>query len=589
MAPKASRFLCQFCALARFDAERGSTLDASVPDDLGLDPQSLAEQMIPDGLHDVKEDWTVAVRPVAQLRLGDIPERPEHVQCKPVLPHAEPDEYIYILSTARTALAPECPRGVYTAAIAIGTMHPHLSLFKPVMTLALDTYMRRRDRRVLRDMYESINRVDTSVLPCLSYSEKMRMRSECVWDAHTQHLRLRRQRSASSAGTSDTACGSGGTLDVDQSPLIGLMTTLFSSTSAAHGRVSVPRKAKRHSAPSAILALHRRRYQISGPRPHARTLHADLSPLRFEQATIPMRVPLYLFPEEVGEYSLSQLLTMFGHARHALQGPMHPHLHSNGAYTHPLTVLFNALLSCKRVLLIGREAPARVVVEQVLAACAFASGCGAVLRGWISRAMPYATLADVDKLASMRGFVAGTKNPRMAELDMWDVLCDCDTGSITVSRTIAQPSIPESAEVRALWMRQGLIQYDRQRATYLWVMGDEHPHASDNLFMEAWLATVQQHASEAFVRYWCQMYVRQFVMHAAHHETVFYGCTQLALPGTEMPSQAGLSNADKARLRRMAMRFEGWRGTPSYRYFVADLQQIRTLNVAGTATPFNVL
>lgn len=102
--------MCQFCALARFDAERGATLDASLPDDLGLDPQSLAEQMIPDGLHRVDEDWTVAVRPVTQLRLGDVPERPEHVQCKPVLPSAESDECIYILSAARTALAPECPR-----------------------------------------------------------------------------------------------------------------------------------------------------------------------------------------------------------------------------------------------------------------------------------------------------------------------------------------------------------------------------------------------------------------------------------------------------------------------------------------------
>lgn len=473
-------------------------------------------------------------------------------------------------------------------ALAIGTMHPHLSLFKPVVALALDTYLRRRDRQVLRDVYEAINRVDTSVLPCLSYSEKMRMRSECMWDAHTQHLRLRRQRSESSASSLVVVCGSSSTPDVDQAPLIGLMARFFSSTLAAHGRMPVPRKAKRHSAPSAILALHRRRHQISGPQPHAQTQHAELPPVRFEQATIPMRVPLYLFPEEVGEYSLSQFLTMFGHARHVLQGPMHPHLHSNGAYTHPLTVLFNALLSCKRVLLIGREAPARVVVEQVLAACSFASGCGAVLRGWISRAVPYATLADVDALTLMGGFVAGTKNPRMVELNMWDVLCDCDTGSITVSRTIAQPQIPESAEVRALWTREGLIQYDYERATYLWTMGDEHPHASDSLFMEAWLAAVQQHASETFVRYWCQMYVRQFVMHAAHHETAFYGYTQLTLPVTEMSSQAGLSVADEGRLRRMAMRFEGWRGTPSYRHFVADLQQMRTMNVVDTATPLTM-
>ncbi|WFD26204.1 hypothetical protein MNAN1_001181 [Malassezia nana] len=539
--------------------------------------------MIPDGLHNVEEDWTVAVRPISQLRFCYVPQRPHHVQCKPVLPTTESDECIYILSAARRVVAPQCPRGVCMVALAIGTMHPHLTLFKPVVALALDTYLRRRDMQVLSHMYEAINRIDINILPCLSYSEKMRMRSECVWDARTQQLRLRRQRSTSSASSGHRDKVASGVSERDPASLNELLPTLFSSTCGAHGRSSPPHKSKRHSAPS-MAVLHRRRYQISEPQPHARSLHVNLSPVCFEQVMIPMRVPLYLFPEEVGEYSLSHFLTKFGRGRHSLQGPLHPHLHSNGAYTHPLTVLFNALLSSKRVLMISREAPARIVVEQVLAACAFASGCSAVLRGWISRAVPYATLADVDTLATMCGFVAGTKNPRMAELDLWDVLCDCDTGGITVSRTIVQPSIPESPEVRALWLRQGLIQYDGERATYQWSVGDEHPHADDSMFMEAWLTAVRQHASELFVRYWCQMYVRQFVMHAAHYETMFYGCTQLTLPGTEMHPQAGLSAPDDARLRRMAMRFEGWRGTPSYLSYIADLRHMRTRNAGDKAT-----
>lgn len=121
MALKASRFLCQFCALARFDAEKGPTLDASHPDILGLDPQTFAEHMIPDGLHNVEEDWTVAVWPVSELRLREVPERPEHVQCKPLLPSVESDECIYILCASRTALAPQCPRyaGLLTVAVRL--------------------------------------------------------------------------------------------------------------------------------------------------------------------------------------------------------------------------------------------------------------------------------------------------------------------------------------------------------------------------------------------------------------------------------------------------------------------------------------
>ena len=65
--------------------------------------------------------------------------------------------------------------------------------------------------------------------------------------------------------------------------------------------------------------------------------------------------------------------------------------------THPIILLFNALVTNKRVIFLGYQRPAGQVSSIVLAACALGSGCGVVLRGFISRAFPYATLINRDE------------------------------------------------------------------------------------------------------------------------------------------------------------------------------------------------
>ena len=60
--------------------------------------------------------------------------------------------------------------------------------------------------------------------------------------------------------------------------------------------------------------------------------------------------------------------------------------------THPIILLFNALITNKRIIFLGYQRPAGQVSSYVLAACALGSGCGAVLRGFIARAFPYAKL-----------------------------------------------------------------------------------------------------------------------------------------------------------------------------------------------------
>ena len=107
-----------------------------------------------------------------------------------------------------------------------------------------------------------------------------------------------------------------------------------------------------------------------------------------------------------------------------------------------MILILNALLAHKRVMFLGHGLSANQVARMVLAACAMVTGCGQVLRGFTESAFPYANLASLDILQQFSGFVAGVTNPRFEELPMtWDVLCNVETGKVTVSKELRSASI----------------------------------------------------------------------------------------------------------------------------------------------------
>lgn len=535
MASSSPGDVCQFCVLAKFYTNRGAVLEHSVPPHTGLDEHTLAQQMMPDGMHDVHEDWVVLIRPVASLALANVPERPAHVQSK--VPHAhaqahasEEGDSIYILSLARTIRDASEPRGACMAALALGTMHPQLSMFKPALVLALNDYFATRNVDVVRRLFLAMNTLHLAHLPCPSYSEKMRMRSDSVLHALYR---------TSTGGMLMHACA-----------------TLYG------GGHAMPRttQRKRHSLTS--VRRSRVRHSISSPQQTCSYAPFYYTCVHYGTTCIPVHVPLHVFPEEVGEYSLTLLISTFGHAK--MVGAHHAHLHSNGIYTPPLTILFNALVTHKRVLFVAYHAPAEVVVQHVLAACAFASGCGAVLRSFLSTAIPYATLANVETLQSMRGFIVGTRQPRLEEMGLWDVLCHCEMRTITISSSMkAAPSFSSPVSTRASTRR---LLRAATRSVHEASVGDERSNAPDVLFMHHLVSVTEQHASEPFVRHWCQAYVREFVALATRYEQAFYG-TSLLQPVTNAHSEMH----DMYTLRCHAPRIEAWRSSPSYRSLLWDM------------------
>ncbi|CAI5733157.1 unnamed protein product [Peronospora destructor] len=96
-------------------------------------------------------------------------------------------------------------------------------------------------------------------------------------------------------------------------------------------------------------------------------------------------------------------------------------------------VLFNAVLTGQRVIMLGYNRPAGEVCNFVLATSSLVCP---PLFGLIYRQYPYANLTDLGFLTTP-GFIAGVTNPMFkTKREWWDVLCDTSTGEVFVSTPV---------------------------------------------------------------------------------------------------------------------------------------------------------
>lgn len=316
----------------------------------------------------------------------------------------------------------------------------------------------------------------------------------------------------------------------------------------------------------------------------------------YNQIPVPIKVPSGVSPETVGDFSLIKLIQTFSapHASTPQPFALHSHLTTGGAYTHPIIVLVNALLTQKRVIFLGHNRPSGEVAEAVLAACALASG--GVLRGFTRHAFPYTDLTKIDDLLNVPGFIAGVTNPTFANHpEWWDLLCDVPTGRMKISSRIENAGPTD-----------GLVYFQQQNPLYApnangigsasSSLASNSDPTGDTAFIEDMVRSISSRHGESAIRSKWRDYIIKFTRIAAAFEESVYGASALDVGAAEADAGAhGVrghgyvwpDDAAKAReLGANVWRIEGWRNTRSYYAFIQDLaamwerRPIRSLDLA---------
>ena len=323
----------------------------------------------------------------------------------------------------------------------------------------------------------------------------------------------------------------------------------------------------------------------------------------------------------LAQYSLIDLISTFSSSTPV--GPQHPHLHSNGSLTPPIILLFNAIVTGKRIVFLGHNQPSGRVASHVLSACALGSGCGSGWRGVARRCFPYANLGTMDELEKVPGYIAGVTNPRFEDLHAWDLLFNIENGKITIAKDIEPahplrinsrpgmteavssgsigssigfgpdsevkmsrtPSEPDilNASVASLGIGNTVRGRDRSGT-----MIESRVDAPENLFMEEVLLAIAARYGEKYVRARFSEYAFGFIRQVVRHEEHFYGHTSIA-PQSQpyLNGQLGSGIVSKDRelelreVQASALRIETFRGTESYRLYRND-EAIRERNRAIT-------
>ena len=414
--------------------------------------------------------------------------------------------------------------------MAICTRHSFLHIYKPLLLLALEEYFRAPIPDTLASLYNALNAMDLSLLPRLSSLETFVLSASDAKDMFIEkfELMVRQQKRLDAARDS---------LETSPEPLS---------------------KKKTYALP--------------------RDTHEFESKINYNGIPVPVKVPSALSPETVGDFSLIKLIQTFStpHSTQPQPFALHPHLTTSGAYTHPIIVLVNALLTQKRIIFIGHNRPSGEVAEAVLAACALASG--GVLRGFVRHAFPYTDLTKVDDLLKVPGFIAGVTNPAFSyKPEWWDLLCDLPTGRMKISNRIEAASPTEGS---LFFQQQGLPLNGSGGPPNFDSKGGIDT-TGDNLFMDSLLQSIANRHGENAIRAKWRSWVLKFTRIAAAFEETVYGASALYIGshetdvGTYGVSGHGYVWPDEgSRLRELAAnvhRIEGWRNTRSYYSCVQDL------------------
>ncbi|KAK2737034.1 hypothetical protein FQN57_000483 [Myotisia sp. PD_48] len=549
----------EYILVASFHVDRGPIMEHQYPNAISGDENMLAELMLPDQTHVRSQDWTIFFlhkdagseeeNEFTDPNEGQAPQGetlPAEGNQDPVEEDEDEDPDVgddpplmYVLNLVNTKQDTSVKRGAVVKAMAICTRHSFLHIYKPLLLLALEDYFKSPYPETLATLYHSLNAMDLSLMPRLSYLERHILQATEAKDLFVEKFeRMIKQRLADER------------MELEQGG-------------------------------DAAKLLTPSRYTLP------RDTHEFESKIVYNDIAIPVKVPTAISPETVGDFSLLKLIQIFAgpHATSPQPFSVHPHLTSAGPYTHPIIVLVNALLTQKRVIFLGHNRPSGEVAEAVLAACALASG--GILRGFTRHAFPYTDLTKIDELLKVPGFVAGVTNPAFANHhEWWDLLCDLPSGRMKISKDIE--SAPNT---------EGTQYFQPQNfSTSTGILGGPSTPpdvTGDAQFMDDILRSIASRHGEGAIRAKWRAYITKFTRISAAFEEIVYGATALhiinhadnPMPGNgspvrDRPVEAPLlqgrgyvwpDEATKHReLTAWVSRIEGWRNTRSYYYFIQD-------------------
>ncbi|KAG0646957.1 mesA [Hyphodiscus hymeniophilus] len=572
----------EYILVASFDIDKGPIMEHQYPVAITGDEHMLAELMLPDQAHVRNQDWTIFFlhkdtsqeeeeaeekeegRRRKQRRKdkaagildpndetateGDEVDDESEEEESDSEPGGEGPPLIYVLNLVNTKQDKTAKRGAVVKAMAICTRHPFLHIYKPLLLLALEEYFKSPHPATLASLYQAVNTMDLSLMPRLSLLERYLLQASDNKDLFVEKFEQMIQiRMAEDRG------------DVPED-----VTTMAESPERRPDLTRIGTKAH-------IMA--HSTYSVP------RDTHEFETKVMYNGIPIPIKVPVAISPETVGDFSLIKLIQTFTdtHSKSPQPFTLHPHLTTAGPFTHPIIVLANAMLTQKRVIFLGHNRPSGEVAEAVLAACALASG--GILRGFTRHAFPYTDLSKIDDLLKVPGFIAGVTNPTFENHpEWWDVLCDLPTGRMKISSRIEGAPITE-----------GLSNFQQQNPTYASTIATASSSGvgdatGDAAFMNEILRSIAARHGEGVIRAKWRDWVERFTRIAAAFEESVYGASALyigveeAEPGNESVSGHGYVWPDEmAKMKELAggvMRIEGWRNTRSYYSFKQDLAQL---------------
>ncbi|BGP24301.1 hypothetical protein JCM10295v2_003211 [Rhodotorula toruloides] len=366
-------------------------------------------------------------------------------------------------------------------------------------------------------------------------------------------------------------------------------------------------------------------HRVGGAGARPKDTHFFETKVVYNGISIPVKIPLAIFPSEIGDYSLIKLVQTFSGPTSLAPGPILPQLHTSGSNTPAVIVLLNAILTGHRVVFLGHQQPAGRVAELVLAACALASGSGAVLQGFEERAFPYTNLSNLDNLQNVPGFIAGVCNPAFADRpSWWDVLCNLETGKVVVSKEL-KPSATAAigsqtngsrntigrASDFANWASAnggpgardgvdelGMLNGPANQGGPSGRAADGKGESPDSVFMDEISNAIQSHYGESVIRARFTDYIYRFVRLASRHEEESTSSTSIGYPCSAFTSGAnggygaqpslgsGVVFVDEAAGQRElainSARIDGWMKTPSYKLYQQSFrQQLRETSMPG--------